>query len=195
MDTLTDDTPSRYTLDEIWDDDFRLLVLLSGFWNFATRSIQIEFTGDVDPDFGYRRAFSKPTDWVKTAAVSLDGDFSRPLNDYADEQDYWFAHVDTLFIKYISSDIEYGYDLASWPTNMTRFAYHLMAAEGCERITQSRVKKSDMQELAEGWLSKATATDAQNQPTVFPPRGTWARNRHRGNSGATRRSGGWDVNQ
>lgn len=189
--TLTEARPSRYALDEIWDDGFRDLVLSAGFWNFAMRTVEIQYTGDVEPDFGYSRAFDKPTDWIRTAAVSADEYFNTPLNQYADEQDYWFADHDTLYFKFVSSHADYGYDLSRWPANFTRFAQHLMAAEGAERITQNRVKKADVMKLADDWLSKAMATDAQNQPVSFPPTGSWVNARRGGSSGMSRYNGGW----
>lgn len=189
---LTDTRPARYTLDEIWDGDFRKLVLSSGFWNFAMRTAQIEYDTTITPEFGYSRAFSKPSDWIRTAAVSDNGDFSDPYNLYVDEQAYWFSDLDTMYVKFVSSHDDYGYDLSLWPPNFTLYAEHLLAALGAERITQNRVKKSDMLDIAESWLSKAKSTDAMNEAAQAVPRGSWARARG-GKGTPTRRSGGWEF--
>lgn len=190
---LTDTRPARYTLDEIWDNGFRDLVLSAGFWNFATRTIEIDYDSDITPGItgGYTRAFSKPSDWLRTVMVSADGSFNTPFNDYIDEQGYWFSDLDTMFIKHISNHADYGYNLAIWPMNFTRYAEHVMAAEGAERITQNRVKKSDVMDIAGNWLSIAKSTDAMNQPISLPPSGSWVKARG-GSGGMTRRSGGWE---
>ncbi len=193
---LTDTRPARYTLDEIWDDDFRDLVLQAGLWNFAMKTVRIEYTGDLTPDFGPQYAFDKPTDWIRTAAVSANEDFKPPLSErddglgYWDEQDYWFANYDTLYVKYVSNDENYGYDLSRWPANFTQYASHMIAALGAERITQNRMKKSDVISMADEWLSRAQNTDAMNQTSMIQPQGTWASSRMRG-SKLSRYNGGW----
>lgn len=188
--TLADDTPSRYTLDEIWDSGIRDLALQSGYWDFATRTVRIEYDPAIEPDFGYTRAFSKPDDWLRTARISANESFDPPLNDFRDEGGYWFSYYDTLYISHISNDADYGYDIASWPINFVRYFEALMAAEGAERITQNRVKKGDIINIAEGLLSKAKSVDAMNGPVEFSPMGSWASSRM-SSGGMSRRSGGW----
>ncbi len=191
--SLTEDRPPRHTLDDIWDSGIIDLALQAGFWHFAMRTIQIEYTGDFTPPFGYQRAFEKPADWIRTAAISLDDYFNTPLNRFADEAGYWFADQDTLYIKFISNREDFGGDIGKWPINFCRYFETLMAAEAAERITQNRVKKGDLVQIAESLATKARSTDAMNQPVSFPPRGNWATARMRGwSSSFGRYSGGWE---
>lgn len=192
--SLTSTQPARYVLDEIYDDGFLDEVLMEGLWNFAMKTVKIESTGDISPDFGYTYAFEKPSDWLRTAAVSDNEDFYPPYREYADEQDYWFAWIDPLYVKYVSSGSTYGYDLSRWPSNFTRFAQARLAAHASERIQQNRTKKIDAMQIADQWLSKARATDAINQPAGYPPPGTWTTARHRGIGGMSRYNGGWRRN-
>lgn len=194
---LTDVRPAVAVMDEIWADGFRDLVLQAGLWNFPMKTVQIEYTGDLTPDFGPQYAFDKPTDWLRTAAVSANEDFIPALTEredglgYWDEQDYWFANYTTLYVKYISNDTDYGYDLSRWPANFTQYAEHMLAALGAERITQNRVKKGDMLQLADTWLSKAQDTDAMNQTAKLQPSGSWSAARLSGGRGLSLVNGTW----
>ena len=187
--TLTENRESRRVLDRIWDTGLRELALSAGLWNFATRTFQIEYTPDVEPSFGYTRAFEKPTDWVRTVALSADPYFNAPLNQYDDQAGYWFADIDTLYVKIVSKDEAYGYDLSLWPVNFARYAEALMALQGCERITQSGTKKKDVAVIMEDRLSRAKNTDAMNESAKFPPTGSWVTARV-GRGVSTRTGGG-----
>ena len=60
--SLTEDRPARRYLDDAWDDGLVDDALEQGFWNFATRTVQMTASTSVEPEFGYRYAFQKPDD-------------------------------------------------------------------------------------------------------------------------------------
>lgn len=194
--SLTEARPPRYVLDQIWDGDggdggIRDLALSEGYWNFALRTIKVEYDAAVTPAFGFTRAFSKPSDWLSTAAVASEEYFTVPYNLYADEQDYWFSDLDTMYFKIVSKGEDYGYNLTKWPMNFTRYVEHLMAMDASSRLANSASKKSEMLDLADYWLSRAKSSDAMNQPTERLPSGSFVSSRRGGNGSPTRTSGGW----
>ena len=110
--SLAENREPRRVLDAVWDNGAIDYCLEQGLWNFATRAQQITYSPSVEPPFGYRYAFTKPDDYVRTAAVCSDERFNCPLTQYADEGGFWFADLDTLYVKYVSDDDQYGYDLS-----------------------------------------------------------------------------------
>lgn len=171
--TLTDARDARYALDDAYVDG-REHCLEQGYWNFAMRTRQADYSPSVEPPFGYRRAFDKPTDWIRTAAVCEDEFFNAPLTRYADEAAYWYADLDTIYVKYVSSDAAYGLDFAKWPANFTRYVEHYLASRIAMRLTGDQKKKDNISYEAESWLRKAKATDAMDEGAVFPPQGSWS---------------------
>src|SRR3546814_15520749 len=67
---LTEDREPRYVLDDVWDDGALRHCLQQGLWNFAMRTVEAEYSPSVEPSFGFRRAFDKPIDWVRPAAMA-----------------------------------------------------------------------------------------------------------------------------
>ena len=87
---LTDERPSRYEMDNVWDDDFRDEVLEMGQWKFAMRTTAITYDSALStPDFGYKYGFQIPSDYIRLCGISADEYFRNPLEDYSTENDYW----------------------------------------------------------------------------------------------------------
>lgn len=181
--SLTENREPRRVLDDIWNRDGVRTCLSMGLWNFAIRTAQLDYSPSVEPEFGYKRAFDKATDWVRTAGMCSDEFFTEPLIEYSDERQYIYAHLETIYAKWVSDGATYGGDLSLWPANFTRMVERWFAHEGCERITQGRTKKQDIAAELKKALSQASSTDAMDDPTKFLPPGNWSRARHRGTSG------------
>jgi hypothetical protein len=172
----------RRVLDSVWDAEFRNYVLEQGLWNFATRTVQIDYSPSVDPEFGYTYAFDKPTDWIRTVAISEDEYFTDPLLRYNDDTAYWFADAESIYVRYISNNSSYGLDYAKWPASFTRYVATHLAAEASPRLTHNENTTARLEKKAAHRLTDAQAKDALNQPTVFPPRGSWLRARTSGSN-------------
>jgi hypothetical protein len=168
---------SQVDLDLAWDNGAKDYCLEQALWNFATRSISLTYDPDVTPAFGLRYAFSKPSDWIRTGAICSDEHFQCPVLEYRDEGSYWFSDLQTLYIKYISNDSSYGGDLSLWPQTFVKCMSAFLARETCEKLTQSRVKKIDMDTEYRLRLQDASAKDAFNQATQLPAPGGWAMSR------------------
>lgn len=190
--TLTEERKSRRVLDAIWASGAVRYCLEQGYWNFATRTIKIEATPSLEPDFGYRYAFTKPTDFVQLVSISLDEYFTAPLNNFTDEDQYWFADYDVLYISYISDDASYGASLGDWTETFTRFIELYLAYRAAPQITHdSSIIKYIENKMKLAMLS-AKNKDAVNQGAKQTPLGKLARARLGGRCNTTSRNyEGW----
>lgn len=186
---LSEARESRRVLDDIWDGGAIDYCLEEGFWNFAMRTIKLEYSPSVEPPFGYRYAFDKPTDWIRTNALCSDEFFNSPLTQYVDEAGFWFCDLDTIYVRYVSDDNAYGYDLSIWPQTFVRFVESYLAEQICERLTQNSTKLDGLMKLTRKRVIDARSKDAMNEPAKFMPRGTWTKARMGGRSRRYDRAG------
>lgn len=184
---LTESNEPRRLLDHVWSTGWIDACLEKGQWYFAMRTARIEVDADfTTPDFGYQNAFSKPSDWISTSAVCSDEYFRVPLNQYADEMNYWFADIDPLYVKIVSNDETYGGDLSLWPAS---FVEHAAAHGAAKIIGKLAGDKSEQKRelfgppgrsrdgLFERSLNEAKNAAALTQPTQIPAQGSWSRAR------------------
>lgn len=176
--SLTENREPRRVLDDVWGDANNVvkLALERGEWNFAIRSVEGDYSPSVEPGFGFRRAFDKPTDFRRLAALSANEYFKPPLtnDDYMDEGGYWFTDQDVLYIRYVSSDGDYGLNSGLWPEIFKTYLECYLAAEACERITNSTNKVMINERAAKDALRDAKSHDAMNEGVKFMPGGSWS---------------------
>lgn len=179
---LAEDVEPRYVLDEIWDDGARDDCLEQGQWNFAIRTVEGNYNTGIEPDFGFTRAFDKPSDWMRTVSIAADDRFFNILTDhrYKDEADFWFADLDIIYIRYVSNDNSYGYDFAKWPKSFVKFVEAYLAFEARMRLLQSESKRRQVEQEFKDAKTSAMSKDAMNNGVVFPPEGAWAGARRQG---------------
>jgi hypothetical protein len=175
--SLTEDVESRRILDKVWDGGAVNYCLEKGLWQHAMRAISLTYDPDTTVQFGYTYAFNKPSDFIRTAAVSANERFMPPLLDYEDRAGFWFADPDTLYFKYVSNDSAYGGDLSLWPETYSRYVSSYLAWRACTKLTQSKVDKDTLKKEMEDALSDARAKDAIASPTKIPPSGSWSGSR------------------
>lgn len=173
--SLTENVPARYELDAVWADGFIEDVLEKGLWNFAMRTTRQDYRTEVEPGFGYRRAYLKPDDFVRTAMLSSDEYFNSPLMAYADEQGYWFADIDEIYVAYVSSDSSYGRDYSRWTPSFTRFVEAYLAHRIAPAIAPD--ERQNAYSLQRKLLIEARSRDAMNEPTKMLPQGDWVSSR------------------
>jgi hypothetical protein len=192
IETLTEECESRRLLDSVWNRDALRTCLQAGQWNFATRGAALEYDPSITPGFGYRRAFGKPTDFVRTTGVCSDEYFREPLTAYIDEAGHWYCDLDTLYVRYVSDDEDYGGDYTVWPPNFSRYVEHYLASMIVGKLTHSDALEAKVTRKLKHWLKEAKSTDAMEDPAVMPPAGSWSRARRGGrggNDGGNRGSG------
>lgn len=188
--SLSEEREPRRLLDVVWDSGAIDYCLERGLWNFATRSQKYEYSPSVEPQWGYRRAFDKPTDFIRTAGLCSDEYFRTPLLAYVDEADYWFADLDVIYVRYVSNDNAYGNNMNKWPKTFERFVSAFLASEIAEKLTKSdrRVAKADA--IMDSRLKVARSNDAMNEPTATLPAGRWTAARMGRRTGGDRGNGG-----
>ena len=152
--------------------------LAAGSWNFAMETIKSVADTGVTPGFGYTEVFAKPSDWVRTIAVSADEDFTAPLLQYYDDANFWSASLSPIYVRYVSDDTGLGYELTRWPSAFRRFVELELADRSCLRINQSETTKERIAKTRDKARKAALNQDAMNQPQpVFPPAGSWTNSR------------------
>jgi hypothetical protein len=180
--TLTENSAKRRRLDTAWDSGVVGGCLERGLWNHAMRSIQLDYSPSVEPPFGFRRAFDKPIDWVRTAIVARDEYFRRALrkSEYADEAGFWFADLDVIFVRFVSDDSSFGMNLSLWPQNFTDFVHASMAHKVAKSTTGSQNDADALEARAKRLLIRSRSTDAMDEGTDSIPSGWVAARRGAG---------------
>jgi hypothetical protein len=177
---------SRRALDDVWNRGGVRACLSMGLWNFAARGIQWNYDPDITPPFGYQCAYQLPADWVRWMMVCVDPYMGSPLLQYTDEGSYFFCDLQMLWVRYVSSDTNFGANMAMWPDNFQRYVEYYFAEAICIRITGDEKKRADVERRRDVALKKAKSTDAMNESTAMIPAGAWRQARH------GRRGGNWD---
>lgn len=190
--TVTEET--RRLLDQVWTNGGVDACLEEGQWQFAMRTIQIDYDPGIDPDFGYLHGFDKPTDWVLTSALCSDEFFRVPVLRYSDEAGYWFSDLETLYVRYVSNDGSYGGDLSSWPQSFTEFVAAHFATKLVLKMSSDPEKRrlfdnpaNPKHSIRGRALLQAKSRCAMASPTLIPPAGRWSGARR---SGSNSRDGG-----
>jgi len=186
--SLTENREPRRYLDEVWADDFVKGILEKGTWKFALRSTKLDPDSNVTVEFGHTHAFAKPDDMVRIAAVSSDEFFNTPLLAYNEEQSWLFSSTNPLYLRYVSSDTNYGADMSRWTKAFSDFAEADLALAIIKRLTQDKSEWDRLAKLHRSILTIARSLDAMADPTKFLPRGDWVSSRIGGN--LVRRDGG-----
>lgn len=172
--SLSDDLPSRYVLDTVWDEmQFPVCALEDGQWRHAVRTVKLVYDSTISPDFGYQYAFPQPSDFVRLVAISADQYFYNPLTDYEYENDYFFTSFQDLYMRYVSSDESYGLDYSKWSPAFIQYTYLKLAYHAAPRIVQDMKKREAVIKHLERAMTKAFGKDAANRPTVFIGKGGW----------------------
>ena len=187
--SVTENREPRRLLDQVYDSGAIKTCLEAGFWNFAARTVQIEYDPGVDPDFGFERAFVKPSDWCRTMSVSPDEYSYIPYksHEFADEAGYWWADIDTLYVKYVSDGASYGGDLTKWTESFARYFEAYLASRIAWKLTRDKDTVAMLEDEAKKRLKSAVGKDAQDTGTSMAPEGAWNRSRR---GGRLRRDGG-----
>jgi len=194
--SLSENVEGRHLLDNVWNDGGVDFCLSQGQWRFAIRSQLLDYSTNITPDFGLRRAFEKSTDWILTSAVCQDEYFKVPLLQYTDEAGVLYSDLDQIYVKFVSNDTGYGGNLALWPPTFTEYVKHYFAAKIIEKISTDETRRAALLTRRTGLLDQslenARNRDAISEPTRFLPQGSWARARGGGRSGP--RSDGGNIN-
>lgn len=176
LSSLTEANPARYALDEAWQAVGDKL-LETALWNFAIRTTELHNDEDVEPLFGREYAVRKPEDWVRTASVSADGTFAVSYEGYDDETQFWHCDIDPLYVRYVSNDEAYGWNVGAWRQHFAEAFSAFLAFECGLPISNDRGNRNDLHGLAEKRLAIAKTRDAVDERVQFKPGGRLVKSR------------------
>ena len=191
LSSLTEDRKPRRVLDKIWDRGVMDYCLESGNWNFAMLTVMGTYDPTLEPDFGFTYVFGKPSDWLRTCAISQDENFTAPLERFVDEAGYWYCDLQNIYVKYVSKDDSYGYDLSRWTQKFRTYVAAYIALKACKPITGDKTDVEQLEKQVKKALYSAKAHDALGEAAVRPPQGSWTRARLGGKSRLYRTTNGY----
>lgn len=187
--SLTEARKPRYLLDQVWNSGGVIACLEEGLWTFAARADSITYDPNISPAFGYQHGFKKPDDYVRTIAISSDPYFNDALTQYEDENGYWWADCQTIFVRYVSKDAQYGSNLTIWPQSFQSFVEAHFASNIVKSLTHAKDIQDRVEMARKQTLKSARSKDAMNEPARFFPRGQLVRARQGSYFGRPDRSG------
>lgn len=174
--SLTEDRPERRRLDDAWEPAVNDL-LNEGMWNFAVRAVSLEQDEDIEPRFGFRFGFRKPDDWVRTVGISSTQQFLEGLCEYEDEGDYWYADPDVIYLRYVSNDEDFGWNVGRWRQAFSSALEARLAFDCGLPISGDRGNRNNLFQLYEKRLKRAKTLDAVDERVRTTPVGSLVRSR------------------
>lgn len=179
--SLSENREPRRLLDDAWADGLsggvvrRCLQL--GQWTFGRRTVMIDYSPSITPDFGHRHAFDHPDDMIMPVSICCDEYMTQPLLHYVDEGDYWYCDLQTIFVTYISSGATFAGDMSRWPETFVKVVEAALAEEIAPNLTNSDSAIKWAYAASERAMREAKSSDAMRQPTRFMPPGSWTMSR------------------
>jgi hypothetical protein len=179
--SLTEKREPRRLLDDAWTSGKGIIAfaLAAKQWRFGRRSVELTPEIAVEPAFGRTHAFAQPDDYIRTCKLCSDERMNLPFLDYEVEAGYWFADVEPLYLSYISTDGNYGGDLSLWPPAFVLWVETHLASLIAPRLIGVD-KANRLIKLAAMRLKDAASVDAMEDPTKFPPPGSFVLSRRGG---------------
>jgi len=174
---LDENRPSRYELDHAWQTDVIKTCLEEGNWQFASRTVKMEYDNTIDMKFGYDYAFKKPDDWCRTIILSASEKLDYPMRDYKDQGDFIYADIDTIYLEYVSHGTDYGRNYELWPQHFLKYVMAELGNDVVGRISDAGATEQKVMTVRDKRKSEAISNDALNRPTKQFPTGSWTNSR------------------
>ncbi len=175
--SLSENREPRRVLNQVWNEGAVDYILGLGQWKFAIRTVQMAPETSIEPEFGYQKAYAIPADHVRTTAVYADEYGNVPLTAYRREAGYIFTDIEPIYLGYVSNDVSYGGDLSTWPMEVVQAMQLYLAHRIVWRLTQNQEKTDRIEKAFRKMERDAKSSDAQEDPTKFPPMGSFTRAR------------------
>ena len=177
---LTDDVQVRHRCDDEYDGVLAWL-LEQAFWRTAMRSAQITQNEAIDPAFAFDYAHDLPSDFVRRETISASEFLDPPLDEqiggpgYLIEGGYIWANVTPLYMRYVSNDASYGYDLTLWTDGMAEAAGLQLGSRIAPYVAASAEMAEELHEASMVRVGRAATFDSLQQTTRRMREGTWSK--------------------
>lgn len=170
---LTENVKARYELDREYDGALAYMLGLAG-WKFAIRSSELTADSGIEPGFGLEHAFAIPTDFVRLAAISTNGDFSPGSEpEWMEENGRWYSSSETIYVRYVSNGVTYGLNLGLYPQYYVEALAAWLAYKTVLPISRDRGDRNDILAQHTRNLAIAKKLHALDDPVKFKPPGSW----------------------
>lgn len=187
--TIADATEPVRVLNGYWDHASKFC-LEQGHWKFAEREAVLTPSLTELPTSGMANAFAKPTDYVRMNSLCADEFFQNPIIHIHERGLFWYCELDTLYIRYVSNDEDYGMDVTLWPETFVLYVALYLAILGVPRIAPDKKNEVITAPGNVGIVEakrNALAKDAVAGPIQFIQQGNWATSRSTGTRGRNSR--------
>ena len=174
--SLSENRESLRYLNDEWSDAIEF-VLAAAYWKHAIRNIEAPAETTQSPNFGFEYVFAKPSDWVQTYQVADNEVYEPLLRRYDDINNYWYADISPLYIKYVSNDPDFGLNMSLWTPGFIEYLAIYLASLCAPRLTQAANKIDMIEKKLKSIRTVAIARDAMDLPPGKPPYGTWVQSR------------------
>jgi hypothetical protein len=172
--SVNDDAERRVAIDAVLNTGAVEYLLENTQWHWANTSMRIDNDPGLEPEWGYRYGFNKPTDMARIAGVFSDEYMRTPIRDYTDEGDNIFCDLTTIYLHYVSEDMLTNPLL--WPMYFRKLvaAYVAREAAGRPDVGGDAARAAA---LYEERLETARNNDAIASPPRQISNGNWTRAR------------------
>lgn len=175
--SLSENREPRRILDSAWDGGAIDYCLEAAQWKFAKRTAMIDASPSITPAFGFEFGFDLPADHLRTVGVWSDEFLTSPHRGYREEAGFWYGSLETMFVSYVSNDVQWGMDLTLWPQGFVKFVEAHLASELVGPLAETY---AGIIKLRDKLLLEAKSDDAMADPTMFPPVSAWVQARRGG---------------
>lgn len=184
LDTITsntDDSERKSILDRAYDASLVRRLLEDTAWNFALTSTHSYYNPSIEPEFGYRRGHSRPSDLLRLDGIYADEYFQHPIRRYVEEGGVFFVDYDEYYMQYVSTTYLNTPD--SWPAYFKRLVAARLAKDAAATLKKfgADVVRADVE--FKDRESSAKSDDAMLSPPKILRDGRWIMSRHGRNEG------------
>lgn len=171
--SVDDDSLARVKLDVSVSAGVVEQVLEDIGWAFARTSTKMTYNPSLEPDWGYKYVFDKPSDMTRLHGIFTDEYCNDPLQYYKDEGDRWFCDLTEIYVEYVESS--FLTNPSNWPQYFSNIIAAEMAAEAGPGIPGALVDNAlhERKRLTE----KGYNNDAMQAPPQQIHAGNWSRSR------------------
>lgn len=168
---LTEDVLARYELDAVYAEVKQGLLEKAG-WKFAIRTSQLTADPDIEPGFGLSYVYALPDDFVRWTAIAVDDMFNVEDAGFEEKNDLLYSNNNTLYVKYVSNDPDYGFNLGLFPDNYSELFGLELAERTCIPITKDDALLNAIERRKATALARAKNFDAIKDHVQFKPVGS-----------------------
>lgn len=174
--TNDNQTDRKVKLDRVLDARLVESLLEDISWQYAITSDKVEYNSSIEPEWGYKYAFDKPSNLLRLEGIYTDEYFTNPLVHYHDEDSLILCDLQTIYVQYVSDS--FITNPSAWPAFFSRLVAARMAKDAAGSISGADVRRADEEYTRR--MYNATTNDSVQSPPRVIREGNWVKARGRG---------------